>query len=556
VARRVIILGLDGGHWPIVRMAMDCGAMPFLSGLLETGGHGKLRSTIPPKTPAAWGSFQTGKTPGKTGVYDFERWDRATRSSEIVSASMLGPTLWDYVGRAGKRLVVMNVPMTYPARPIAGAMITGLLTPGLRSAFIHPPDLREPLLEHVPDYHIFNLRNATRVGSARRMRRLVERLRAIVDSRARAAQFLLGRERADVAMVHFQATDVLQHALWPMLCPEHPGHDPAVRDYLLSAFYGFLDERLRTVYEAFLGRSLGEADASAGGDDVLCLVVSDHGFQTHRKRIRFGNWLADRGYLAVGVDRGPIPWLRRRLRRLDGPLCRCVFEKTSMGRTLDRFRRRSTVAVDFERSRVYSFGRGCDGYVFFLEDDPQARSATEQRLREDLAELVDPETGRAVVERIHRREDLYTGPRVADLPDWILEPAAGYSFTGNYEPGRRGWFVPVRLGRDFHAGMHHPDGILVASGPGLKPGRINGARLWDVAPTVLAWLGLPVPDDMDGAVLEQMFTEPMEVRYCTAASGESSPEPSATSPADAASPYSSQDADQVEQRRRDLGYIE
>jgi len=541
VKRKVLILGLDGASWRVLEPAVRQGHMPYLASLVDAGCSGVLTSTTPPKTPAAWSSFQTGKNPGKTGVYDFERWNRKTRTSDYVSSESLGVTLWDCLGQAGKRIAVINVPMTYPARPVSGVLITGLLTPNLNSRFIYPPDLREALLEHVPDYHIFNLRNTARTGSARRIHPFVTRLQEIVDSRARAAAFVFQREQADVAMVHFQATDVLQHAFWPMLCPDHERYDPETHELLCAAFYGFLDERLRRVCQAFVqGRA----------DPVLTLVVSDHGFQTHHQRVRLGKWLVQKGYLSIRAGARPLPWLRRRLRRLDGSVARRFFERTAVGRRLDRFRRRPTFRMDFDHSRVFSFGRGCDGYLFFLEDDPAARQATQEQIRKDLMGLVDSRTGRPVVQEICPREAIYSGPRLADLPDWILRPAEGYSFTGNYEDGVRGLFAAVRFGRDFHAGMHHPEGVLIAAGPGVRCGRVEDARLWDVAPTVLAWLGLPVPEDMDGRVLQGLFTQPLTVQTAR-------PEAPAvpTESSDTAT-YSPADVQDIEQRLRDLGYIE
>jgi predicted AlkP superfamily phosphohydrolase/phosphomutase/Flp pilus assembly protein TadD len=61
---------------------------------------------------------------------------------------------------------------------------------------------------------------------------------------------------------------------------------------------------------------------------------------------------------------------------------------------------------------------------------------------------------------------------------------------------------------------HRPNGIFVAHGPGIKKDQlIHGASLLDVAPTILALLGLPVPRDMDGSVLEQVTQSPLKIDY-------------------------------------------
>jgi predicted AlkP superfamily phosphohydrolase/phosphomutase len=69
-------------------------------------------------------------------------------------------------------------------------------------------------------------------------------------------------------------------------------------------------------------------------------------------------------------------------------------------------------------------------------------------------------------------------------------------------------------GMGFLTGVHESrkalDGVIFARGPGIAPGRLHGGvGIYDVAPTILAWLGLPVAQDMDGAVAP--FLEAAEV---------------------------------------------
>jgi len=120
--RKILILGLDGGTWTVLKPAMEQGYMPFLKSQVDRGASGILKSTIPAITPAAWGGFQTGKNPGKTGVFDFAYWDKKDKKNRYVSAHDLGETFWDIISRYGKRLSVLNVPMTYPPKPINGSL--------------------------------------------------------------------------------------------------------------------------------------------------------------------------------------------------------------------------------------------------------------------------------------------------------------------------------------------------------------------------------------------------------------------------------------------------
>ncbi|MCG8513753.1 MAG: alkaline phosphatase family protein, partial [Halanaerobiales bacterium] len=154
----VLIIGIDGGTWDVLNPAIEAGCMPNLSKLLEKSAHSPLNSVIPAITPAAWGSFQTGKNPGQNGVYDFKYWDQ-NGHRQLVSSESLNDTIWEIAGKGGKKVGVLNVPMTYPPRKINGDMVCGVLTPGLTSNFTWPPELQAELLEAVPDYDILNLAN-------------------------------------------------------------------------------------------------------------------------------------------------------------------------------------------------------------------------------------------------------------------------------------------------------------------------------------------------------------------------------------------------------------
>lgn len=519
--KRLLIIGIDGGTWKVLEAAIAGGYMPTLKALKEKGAAGPLLSTIPPKTPAAWGTFQTGKNPGANGVFDFAWWDRQTHRSFYVSSASLGETLWDAAGRAGKHVGVINVPMTYPPRPIEGKLVTGILTPSMDGEWTYPPSLKEELLRAVPGYHIFNLKNikTERVHSDRM--RFLRRMAEIVDCRAGAACYLLAQETYDLFMVHFQASDVVQHAMWGLMCPDHPDYDPAICRQIYEQFYNRLDRKIAEVRDAFARRA---------GDSFVTLILSDHGFQTHRKRVNLGWWLVQQGFLKVH------PVSPRRL----------------LGHLMKRLRgSREPLSAQFiwEESRVFSFSRGNDGFLYFLEADPAKRDRTQRELGSLLKSLSDPQTGQPIVQTIHPRRSIYSGPYASRMPDWVVVPADGYSFTGDYLPRQKSLLQPVRQNTDFHVGMHHPEGILLACGPDVKQGVwVEGSRLVDLAATILAFLGVAIPKDMEGRVLSDLFIKgPSEVTATReegrAASGDRDI-------------YSEQDVNLIQQRLRDLGYIE
>ena len=58
--RKVIIIGIDGGTFDVIRPMVTRGELPVLASLMEKRVWGELESTIPPDTAPAWVSMMTG----------------------------------------------------------------------------------------------------------------------------------------------------------------------------------------------------------------------------------------------------------------------------------------------------------------------------------------------------------------------------------------------------------------------------------------------------------------------------------------------------------------
>src|SRR5438094_7351038 len=154
----VLVIGLDGGTRRILGPLADRGVMPNLAGLFARGRVGTLMSTLPWYTVPGWASLMTGVSPGRHGLLHWVTADpsdyfenRRPGRRFVVSSDISYPTFWDVAGAAGKRVAVINMPMTYPAWPVHGTMVTGLLTPrDAARGTVHPPDLAE----RFPDYRV------------------------------------------------------------------------------------------------------------------------------------------------------------------------------------------------------------------------------------------------------------------------------------------------------------------------------------------------------------------------------------------------------------------
>jgi predicted AlkP superfamily phosphohydrolase/phosphomutase len=158
MSRRVLVLALDGATFDLIGPWLDDGSMPNLARLRAEGACGKLRSIVPPVTAPAWCSFMTGKNPGKHGVFEFFLREPG-RFEEIPVSSRVraGRTLWEILGDAGREVLVVNVPVTYPPSPVNGSLVGDFLTPIGARDFTWPPGLLDEIEAATGPFQLYHV---------------------------------------------------------------------------------------------------------------------------------------------------------------------------------------------------------------------------------------------------------------------------------------------------------------------------------------------------------------------------------------------------------------
>lgn len=556
----VLVVGLDGATFDLMLPWIDEGVLPHLGRLLREGAHGPLESTIPPITPCAWSSFMTGKNPGKHGLFDFIEPD-GTGGFNFTNASFRdGETLWGRLSRFGRRVGVVNVPMTYPPEPVDGFMISGLDTPHERSPYMYPPEVRQELKDagiryRIDQQHLGNMRT-----NARRRRQLADIFEA-ETARTNAFRRLSANNRCDFRMIVYGATDQVQHHFWHFMDETHDKFDAAGAKEFRHAIrdtYRHVDQQL--------GQILADCDAN-----TIVIVMSDHGFgPTSNVRLRINQILSDAGMLKFATDTPTARW------------------KQTVGRWLDNVLR-STLSADMKRNIAGLLPRlrtwfenldeakiNWDATSAYVNEAYRSSPAVwinrsgardgddfediSDRAESILLSLVDPATGGSVVSQCVRPRDIYHGPHTSEAPDILPSWWTDGFLLDQSRPGAAAGVErstsPLEGGVEF-AASHRLDGVLMMSGGPIVAGTaLGGVNIVDVAPTVLYLMGESVPDDMDGRVLLEaldddfVLTHPVHYEAVDAPSGDQeSPDDSARMT------FTDDESELIAQRLQALGYI-
>jgi predicted AlkP superfamily phosphohydrolase/phosphomutase len=560
-AEKVFIISLDGATWDVLRPLMEQGYLPNLRAATERGLSAGLESVIPPVTASAWTSFMTGKNPSKHGIFDFTSFDLQNYRWGINTAQGIqAKTLWQILSEKSKRIVVLNLPYTYPPTAVNGVMVSGWDAPSGQTNFTYPEGIRGRILEMFPDYSS-NLWVSEFLPqeSEQQFQEFTARLIRGFEQGTGLASHLLESEGWDVFMIHFQQTDWIQHKLWAYI--EEGCKNASQKSSRVEA--------ARNCYRRF-DELVGQLLKKVEPQHPVTIVLSDHGFGRHLGAIYPNYYLKQWGYYSVQESagdrlKGAKDFFREsKLAPLRGMYEALAGTKNKIEKRAKSIRSQehsswadattATVGqrgsqIDWSRTKIatvwaykvaYLFvnmvGRSSQGIVQAGEEYERVVSDVITRFKE----VRHPQTGEKLFLRVGRGNEIYPEAQEGiQLPDVVLIPQEGYGFSFSVSDA-----APVIS----NEGGHRPTGVLWMEGKGLRRSVENfHPNLIDLAPTILHLLGLPVPADMDGRVLQEIFPEAQAVRY---------EEPDNRKVPEAKTEYTTQEAELIEQRLKGLGYVE
>jgi predicted AlkP superfamily phosphohydrolase/phosphomutase len=205
------------------------------------------------------------------------------------------------------------------------------------------------------------------------------------------------------------------------------------------------------------------------------MVVSDHGAKKMVGGICFNEWLMKQGYLRLKeVPSKPTPF--------------------------------SKVEIDWDHTLAWGEG-GYYGRLFLNvkgreprgQIEPRDYEKVRDRLIADIQAIEDP-AGRRIGSIALRPEELYRATRgiPPDLIvyfgnlDWRSVGSVGYGSIHTFDND---------TGPD--DANHAQHGIFILRAPDRNGGRcLSGLRIYDVAPTILNLFGIPIPEAMQGKMIQ------------------------------------------------------
>jgi len=432
---RVAVFSIDGIPYTFVQKMAAKGVMPNLAELYQTGKMQRMNSVYPTISSVAWSSYMTGVNPGQHNIFGFI--DREPKPLDMyipTSRAMKTRTLWEYLSAANKKVVVINVPVTYPPRQVNGVLIAGFLATKVEKC-AYPESIAPKLKKW--GYRI----DADAWLGRSDKEKFMEDLTYTLEKRVYVSKQLMQSEEWDYFHLHIMESDRISHFLWEHWETGDPVWAPR--------FEGFFSE---------IDRALGDFRNNLP-DGTRLVVMSDHGFCSVKKEVFINKWLTDNGFL-----------------KFENNKPQSLSEMTP-----------ESLAYSLIPGRIFinQKGREWAGSV-----EPGAEyNELRNRIREEIISMTDPDSGEKIVDKVFFREEIYKGNYLRRAADVIVIPKDGFDFKGNL-------FAEDLTYKGQLVGMHtYDDATLYIDGLDLID---DGIDIIDVLPTIFDLMKVDVPSIVEG----------------------------------------------------------
>ncbi|MFW6048531.1 MAG: alkaline phosphatase family protein, partial [Candidatus Natronoplasma sp.] len=377
---KLAVVGLDGAAFELLDPWIEEGILPNLKKVKEKGAWADQRSVLPPVTSPNWKAFATGKNPGKLGIFWWE-------NIEFENQKVYYPTerkfkhkeIWDYLDDNGYRVGVIGMPTTYPPHEVNGFFMSSG-PDAADEGFTYPKELEERLKG------VYNIKTRPEKFIRSHPDEAADEIHEIIEGQFDAALDLAEEYDVDFLQLTIFHVNVLQHFFWD-------------------------DKRTKKAWK-IIDRKVGEVINKA--DNVL--FMSDHGSNKIEHVFNINTWLEKEGYLVTEFGFSDI----LNILGIDREFLANLSDKLNLQKFLRNFLPKSVIEgiptesgeikkegkaskLDWENSKVFASGQGP---IYINEDNVDDVDSLRKELIEKLEKLKHPKTGKKILEKVFKREEI------------------------------------------------------------------------------------------------------------------------------------------------------
>lgn len=402
--KRFMVIGIDGVPFELLDRFAKEGIMPNVAKLKEKHRFIPSRVPMPEISSVSWTSFMTGMNPGENGVYGFMELNPVNYSYIFPNFKTLPVrAMWEDLGERDKRSVIINLPGTYPARPMKGVLVSGFVALDLDRAVF--PMSQLPVLKKM-NYQV----DPDASQAAQEKDKFLKTMLETLDIRYDYYKKIEKKEDWDLCYFIITETDRLHHFYFDALDDRRSSYFQAFRD-----FYSKIDE------------IIGEITRRMEKKGIPFIILSDHGFTKIKQEVYLSQYLKEWGYLE--------------------------FEDPKPKDLVSISRKSPVFALDPSRLYIHLEGKFRKGCVKKSEYE----SLREEVKTRFLSLEID---GEKVIRSVYFKEEIYNGKYLDKAPDLVLLSNYGYDLKAGITKDRL-------YNKTFFEGMHTQDNALLIDSFGL-----------------------------------------------------------------------------------------
>jgi len=490
---KVLLIGLDGVPLDLIEKWKE--ELPTIRKLMCF--YGILQSVIPQMSPTAWVSMITGADPGEHDIYDFFKKDDYEKKI-TTSYGIKTKTIWDYLEKKNFKSMLIQVPYTYPIKPINGKIIAGSPATYLSENVFYPKKLEKEIMKKIPDYKIGvdwqNIKNQNEEA-------FLDDLNKTTESITKSTQILM-KKKWDFLMVVFEDLDRLLHFHWRYMDEKHPLHNKNSKETQkyrdsIKNYFKLLDSCIKKIIKNV-------------DEKTLIMIVSDHGFGRLINQVKINNYLEKWKFLKKENAGGSLFFskIKEKMITLAYRLgFYNIFKKLPRNfksKLRDKLiKDKQTEKILWSKTKAWfdSFsGQGIRINLKGREPKGIIEKKDYEKIRINILKKLNKinYNGKKVIKKIYKREELYSKKFIADAPDLIPEMENGFLAKGGFSEKFIGEAKQENI---LISGKHQRNGMFIIYGKDVKKKKVS-ANILDITPTILNLFNIKKPKNMKGKILD------------------------------------------------------